>query len=118
MSDIKKAREKLGISQRELGKRLGIPKRTIENWEVGKRKPPAWAERLIIEKVEKMKEGKKMETTILRHDARGFFLVGKENDEFIMTVDAGAKDEEVDWELIEKQANENGYTLEEQEGAN
>ena len=113
MSDIKKTREQLGISQRELGERLGIPKRTIENWETGERKPATWAEKLIIEKMEKMKEEKKMKTVILRHDARGFFLADKETDEFIMMVDTGTKEEEVDWELIEKQANEEGYTMEE-----
>ena len=48
---------------------------------------------------------------ILRHDGRGFFLVDKESDEFIMTVDAGSKEEEVDWELIEQQADEQGYLL-------
>ena len=53
----------------------------------------------------------KKKQAILRHDARGFFLVDKETDEFIMTVDAGTKEEEVDWELIEQQADEQGYSL-------
>jgi DNA-binding transcriptional regulator YiaG len=30
---------------------LGIPKRSIENWEGGKRQCPEWAERLIVEKL-------------------------------------------------------------------
>jgi transcriptional regulator with XRE-family HTH domain len=51
---IKEAREKLGISQRELGERLGIPKRTIEHWESGDRKPPEWAETLLKERMEDM----------------------------------------------------------------
>jgi len=52
--NIKEARGKLGITQRELSDRLGIPKRTIEHWESGDRKPADWAERLIVEKIEEM----------------------------------------------------------------
>ena len=48
---------------------------------------------------------------ILRHDARGFFLVDKESEEFITKVDVGTKEEEVDWDLIEQQADEQGYLL-------
>jgi len=33
---------------------LGIPKSTIEKWEMGIRKPPEWAAALIIEKLESM----------------------------------------------------------------
>lgn len=51
---IKEIRERLGISQRELGEKLGIPKRTIENWESGSRKPPEWAEALLKERMEDM----------------------------------------------------------------
>lgn len=35
---------------------LGIPKRTIENWESGSRKCPEWAERLVVEKLETIGE--------------------------------------------------------------
>ena len=35
---------------------LGIPKRTIENWESGSRKCPEWAERLVVEKLESIGE--------------------------------------------------------------
>ena len=48
---------------------------------------------------------------ILRHDARGFFLIDKETEDFITLVDVGSKEEEVDWELIEQQADEQGYLL-------
>ena len=51
---IKEAREAKGISRVELSRRLGIPKRTLENWDAGTRKPPEWAERLIVEKIENM----------------------------------------------------------------
>lgn len=53
---IKEAREELGISRAEMSRRLGIPIRTLESWDAGVRTPPKWAERLILEKLEKMKE--------------------------------------------------------------
>lgn len=65
MSRIKKARAQLGITQQKLSDLLGIPKRTIENWEAGSRKPPQWAERLILEKMKKMKEEKIMKVTFV-----------------------------------------------------
>ena len=51
MSKIKEARERLGLSQQALSDMLGIPKRTIENWEMGIRNPPGWAEKLIVERL-------------------------------------------------------------------
>lgn len=65
MSRIKEARQQLGITQQKLSDLLGIPKRTIENWEAGSRKPPQWAERLILEKMKKMKEEKIMKVTFV-----------------------------------------------------
>lgn len=52
---IKDARIKAGLTQRAMSDALGIPLRTIEDWEAGKRKPPEWAEKLVVEKLEKMK---------------------------------------------------------------
>ena len=52
--DIKEARTKLGMSQQKLSNAMGIPKRTIENWEMGTRKPPVWAENLIKERMDDM----------------------------------------------------------------
>ena len=41
----------LGISRAEFSRRYHIPIRTLENWDAGVRKPPAWAlyilERLV-----------------------------------------------------------------------
>lgn len=33
---------------------LEIPKRTIEDWETGKRNPPAYVEKLIIRELERI----------------------------------------------------------------
>ena len=39
---VKEMREKLDLTQEAFARRYNIPKRTIENWESGKRKPPAY----------------------------------------------------------------------------
>lgn len=53
---IREARKSLGWTQRKLSEEFGIPLRTIENWEGGKNKCPEWAERLIIEKLNRIAE--------------------------------------------------------------
>ena len=54
MSKIKEARLEAGLTQQSLAESLEIPKRTIEEWESGRRNPPAYVEKLIIEKLESM----------------------------------------------------------------
>ena len=39
---VKEMRMKLGMTQDIFSQRYNIPKRTIENWESGKRTPPAY----------------------------------------------------------------------------
>lgn len=39
---IKELRKKSGLSQAKFSDRYGIPKRTIEDWEAGKRTPPQY----------------------------------------------------------------------------
>ena len=48
---IKEARKSAGITQEEMSKLFGIPKRTIGNWETGERKPAKYVEDLIVEKI-------------------------------------------------------------------
>ena len=50
-NEIKEARISAGMTQEELSKTLEIPLDTIKNWESGRRVPPVWAEKLIIEKL-------------------------------------------------------------------
>lgn len=45
---IKDARLRAGLSRPDMHRAMGIPVRTIENWEGGQRECPEWAERLII----------------------------------------------------------------------
>ncbi len=53
---IRSAREKAGLTQKGMSKALGIPLRTIEDWDRGTRKPPEWAENLILKELERMKD--------------------------------------------------------------
>lgn len=47
MTTIKTLRRSCGMTQKELSDFLGIPKRSIENWESGERKPPEYLISLI-----------------------------------------------------------------------
>lgn len=49
--ELRDARNAAGLSQQKMSDALGIPKRTIENWEAGKRKCPEWIAKLIIDKL-------------------------------------------------------------------
>lgn len=54
MTTIKEARQAAGLSQQGVTDTLGIPKRTLQDWEAGKRTPPGWAKALVIAKLEKI----------------------------------------------------------------
>ena len=58
MNKIKAAREAAGLTQSEVYEVLRIPMRTLQDWENERRTPPEWAELLIIEKLEQIKEKK------------------------------------------------------------
>lgn len=48
---IKQARIEAGLSIKELAELLGAPYRTVQNWNLGERKPPEWLERLIVKEI-------------------------------------------------------------------
>lgn len=54
MTTIREARQAAGISQQGVTDALGIPRRTLQDWESGRRTPPGWAEALVVEKLEKI----------------------------------------------------------------
>ena len=56
-SRIKMARLQTGLTQQQLSDWLGIPKRTIENWEGKKRTQAKWEEDLLVEKIESLPKG-------------------------------------------------------------
>ena len=51
VNPIRRARENAGISVKELANLLGAPYRTVQDWNSGVRKPPAWLQKIIIEKI-------------------------------------------------------------------
>lgn len=48
---IKEARQTASLTQQGLNDWLGIPVRTIQDWESGRRKCPEWCEKLVVEKI-------------------------------------------------------------------
>lgn len=46
-SEIKKLREKVGMNRKEFSAYTGIPVRTLEDWEAGRRTPPEYIPRLL-----------------------------------------------------------------------
>lgn len=54
METIKEARQAAGLTQQGVTDVLKIPKRTLQDWESGKRTPPGWAEALVVEKLEQI----------------------------------------------------------------
>jgi putative transcriptional regulator len=44
---IRKLRESLGENRREFSEHIGVPVRTLEDWESGRRTPPEYVPRLI-----------------------------------------------------------------------
>ena len=53
---IQEAREQAGLSRAEMSRVFEIPLRTLEEWDAGRRIPPPYVEKLIIEKLQSMKE--------------------------------------------------------------
>ena len=57
-SEIKKSRMKIGLSRAAMSRLFEIPVRTLEDWESGKNIPAHWAEKLILEKLDRIASGK------------------------------------------------------------
>ncbi|MEE1046051.1 MAG: helix-turn-helix transcriptional regulator, partial [Clostridia bacterium] len=55
MMSIKESRKAAGLTQKQMSEVFDIPQRTIEDWETGKRTPPAYVEKLIVEKLERIR---------------------------------------------------------------
>lgn len=55
-NDFKNARTAAGLTQQQMSDMLKIPKRTIEDWENGRRNPPEYVKILVIEKLETIQE--------------------------------------------------------------
>ena len=44
---IRRLREQTGMTRKDFSMHIGIPLRTIEDWEAGRRRPPEYISRLI-----------------------------------------------------------------------
>lgn len=50
--EIIKLRKETGLSRKEFSEHFGIPLRTIEDWEAGRRTPPEYIPRLMKYQIE------------------------------------------------------------------
>lgn len=53
---IKEYRQAAGLTQKQFSELFEIPIDVIKAWDSGRRKPPIWAEKLIIKELERIKE--------------------------------------------------------------
>ncbi len=53
---IKEYRQAAGLTQKQFADKFEIPLDVVKSWDCGRRKPPKWAEKLIIEKLRKASE--------------------------------------------------------------
>lgn len=51
---IKEYREKAGLTQKQFSELFEIPIDVVKSWDSGRRKPPEWVKKLIIEKLSTM----------------------------------------------------------------
>lgn len=52
MNKLKQIRIEKGMTQKEFSEFLGVPFRSIQNWETGQRRCPEYVEKLIVDKNE------------------------------------------------------------------
>lgn len=75
MNVFKEARESLKWTQKYMSEEIGIPIRTIQDWESERRTPPEWQKRLVIkelmefkmEKIEEIKVFKELDRIVKDH---------------------------------------------------
>ena len=53
---ILEARQEAGLTQKEVFELIGVPVRTLQNWEAGIRICPQYVENLIVEKLLSLKK--------------------------------------------------------------
>ena len=53
---LKAARAATGLSQQAMADQMLIPKRTIEEWEAGRRTPPPYVQRFVLNELNGMKK--------------------------------------------------------------
>ena len=53
MSKIREFRSEHSLTQQKVADIIGMPKRSLEAWEEGKRTPPEWVDRLVLKELER-----------------------------------------------------------------
>lgn len=53
--NLKEERINAGLTQKEFSELFGIPIDVVKSWDSGRRKPPEWVAKLIIEKLHEIK---------------------------------------------------------------
>lgn len=51
MCKIKEERIKAGLTQEEFSNKFEIPLSVVKSWDSGRRHPPKWVEKLVLEKL-------------------------------------------------------------------
>lgn len=54
---IKEYRKAAGFTQKQFSEYFEIPIDVVKSWDSGRRKPPEWAEKLIIKELQKIEKG-------------------------------------------------------------
>ena len=96
INPIRYARMDCGLTQQEMSDLLGIPKRTIEDWEAGRRNCPDYVEKLVLDKLNQLcktnresgqwkKHGNEKECSLCE------FIYYSNNDDFNYCPNCGAK---------------------------
>ena len=58
-SKIKEARKAAGLTQKQVHEIFGIPARTQQDWEAGKRTPAPWLEEMVIREYQRIAKNEK-----------------------------------------------------------
>lgn len=56
---IKKTRIDAGLTQIQVKELLGIPTRTLQDWESGRRNPAPWLETMVIREIKRVAKNEK-----------------------------------------------------------
>ncbi len=95
---IRNLRLETGLSRKDFAENIGIPLRTIEDWEAGRRKPPEYVPRLLTYKVK---------LDLLQKNANNNHKISiikdAEGNQIVMIHDLRFKGRRsVDWEVVEE----------------
>lgn len=96
---IKELRESTGMPRKEFSEHMGIPVRTLEDWEAGRRTPPDYIPRLIAYQL-------KMEHIVIANEtiAEGISIVSDpDGNKIVLINDIRFKSRRgIDWKEIEQ----------------